>query len=134
MFKFIHNALEGQKPLNQLHVTNDKASISCMFLKHDLNFNTPCDHIPVWLSAMDESPHHPTGSEAIQILCDNCCLPTCLVLKFILLFQTPEAVLQSSAMYPTYDSTCFISSSAVVLTSSIISCMSSPCIYISLYI
>jgi len=50
--------------------------------------------------------------------CGNCSFPTCLVLKIYFHFQTPEAVLQSSAMYPTYDSTCFISSSAVILTSS----------------
>ena len=81
MLKFIYNTLERQKPLYQHHVINDKASISCNFLKHNLNFNTPCVHIHVWLSTIEEPLQHPTGPKSIHTLFDNCCLSTCLILK-----------------------------------------------------
>jgi hypothetical protein len=32
--------LERQKPLNEQRVINEKDSISCIFLKYNLNFNT----------------------------------------------------------------------------------------------
>ena len=55
-----------QKPLNRQHLMNEKASFSCILIKHNFKFNNPCVHIHVWLSAIDESSHHPTGPESLH--------------------------------------------------------------------
>ena len=79
---------------------------------------------------MEGSPYHPTGSEPShtpvhQLLSLNIVypfgLPYSLVLRGNFLSQSPEAGLVYSAMYPTYDRTCFISSSAVIWNSSSLS-------------